>query len=272
MRVLALDFDGVISDSAPECFVVALRAYLEFSQDDRWGVAEVALSPALSEALALSEPTPERVRALPGYQRFLELMPLGNRAEDFGVALRAIDTGAALVDQSGYDCFKQRLSEDLLASFHERFYAHRITWSEADPEAWNAMTRAYPEFLSLLRRRAGDAVLALATAKDRRSVEILLRHYGAADLFREDLVLDKEAGVSKRAHLHALRLRASCQFEEITFVDDKLNHLDDVASLGVRCALAAWGYNGRREQEQAQGRGYLVCTLEGAESLLFPGS
>jgi phosphoglycolate phosphatase-like HAD superfamily hydrolase len=272
VRVLALDFDGVISDSAPECFVVALRAYLEVCRDARWGVEEVAISQTLAEASTALGPTPDSVRSLPRYRRFLELMPLGNRAEDFAVALSAIDADADLVDQSAYDLFKARLSSDFLATFHARFYALRTAWCELDPDSWNSMTRAYPEFLALLRRRAGDSVFALATAKDRRSVEILLRHYGAADLFAKELVLDKEAGMSKRAHLQELRVRADCQFEDIIFVDDKVNHLDDVASLGVRCALAAWGYNAQREQRQAQSRGHWVCTLENAESLLFPDS
>ena len=55
----------------------------------------------------------------------------------------------------------------------------------------------------------------------------------------------------------------------MTFVDDKVNHLDAVASLGVRCALAAWGYNGRREHELAAERGYLVCDLDNVEEKLF---
>jgi phosphoglycolate phosphatase-like HAD superfamily hydrolase len=58
-------------------------------------------------------------------------------------------------------------------------------------------------------------------------------------------------------------------FAEITFVDDKVNHLDAVAPLGVRCALAAWGYNGPREHRLAQGRGHLVCHLEDLETQLF---
>jgi hypothetical protein len=37
----------------------------------------------------------------------------------------------------------------------------------------------------------------------------------------------------------------------------------------VRCALAAWGFNGERERQQAAERGYLVCTLENAERRLF---
>ena len=273
MRVLALDFDGVISDSAPESFVVALRTYLAMCRSESWGVTRDDPS-RLLESLALTSkppgPTAGRVRALPAYARFLELMPLGNRAEDYAVVLNAIAADAPLVDQLAYDRFKARLSSDFLAAFHERFYAERTAWSRADPAGWSSMLAPYPEFLSLLRRRAGDVVLALATAKDRRSVGILLSRYGVSDLFPQEFVLDKEAGVSKRAHLEALRSRVGCRFEDVTFVDDKVNHLDDVASLGVRCALAAWGYNALREQEHARLRGHLVCSLEIAESLLFP--
>ena len=53
------------------------------------------------------------------------------------------------------------------------------------------------------------------------------------------------------------------------FVDDKVNHLDAVAPLGVRCALAAWGYNGPREHLLAGEREYLVCRLEDVEARLF---
>jgi hypothetical protein len=42
-----------------------------------------------------------------------------------------------------------------------------------------------------------------------------------------------------------------------------------VAGLGVRCALAAWGYNGPREHRLARAHGHLVCTLERVEAQLF---
>ena len=45
--------------------------------------------------------------------------------------------------------------------------------------------------------------------------------------------------------------------------------LDRVAGLGVRCALAAWGYNGEREVEMAHQRGYRICTLKNFEEQLF---
>ena len=75
--------------------------------------------------------------------------------------------------------------------------------------------------------------------------------------------------MSKAAHLERLRADVGCEFSEITFIDDKVNHLDRVAFLGVRCALAAWGYNGPREFEVARSRGYRVCTLSDVEAQLF---
>lgn len=58
-------------------------------------------------------------------------------------------------------------------------------------------------------------------------------------------------------------------FPDITFVDDKLNHLEAVAHLGVRPVLAGWGYNRERERALARSRGFLVCSLEDVERRLF---
>ena len=127
----------------------------------------------------------------------------------------------------------------------------------------------YPPFVEMLHRWSDRTILALATAKDRRSVSMLLRDYGIDALFSADRVLDKETGVHKDAHLRHLHRVFGVAFEEMVFVDDKVNHLDRVSSLGVGCALAAWGYNGEREIRLAQDRGYRVLTLEDAEEQLF---
>jgi hypothetical protein len=86
-RALALDFDGVISDSAPEAFVVALRTYVELHPES--GLCERAKR--LSDGAA---PPPDAVLGDELYAGFLELMPLGNRAEDYAVILSALDGGA----------------------------------------------------------------------------------------------------------------------------------------------------------------------------------
>jgi hypothetical protein len=82
-------------------------------------------------------------------------------------------------------------------------------------------------------------------------------------------VLDKETGVSKASHLEHLYRTSGIDFPQMAFVDDKVNHLDAVAPLGVNCCLAAWGYNGPRAAALARSRGYRVCALEDVEAQLF---
>lgn len=262
MRALALDFDGVISDSAPESFLVALRTWDALLPGSGLAADAAALAQPLVPALA-------RVRSHRLYAPFLERMPLGNRAEDYGVVLASLEAGHPLPDQQAYDAFRAERDPGWLDAFHRRFYAVRDDLSRRAPAAWRALMAPYPELVSLLRRRAGDVQLAIATSKDRRSVEALLALYGIADLFGPDRLLDKETGRSKAAHLTRLQQQLRVPFREITFVDDKVNHLDGVVSLGVRCVLAAWGYNGVREERLARERGYLVLELADAEAGLF---
>jgi phosphoglycolate phosphatase-like HAD superfamily hydrolase len=262
MRMLALDFDGVISDSAPESFAMALRTYAAF----RSGTTLSRWAPAVAGGKA---PPLARIRSVPAYPLFLELMPLGNRAEDYAVVLAAIDAGRRIPDQAAYDAFRAEQDEGWLADFHRRFYLERDVLAEADPAGWRALMAPYPPIIELLRRRAPDTTLAIATSKDRRSVWALLRLYGIDDLFQEAGVLDKQGGVSKQAHVRQLAQHFEVELAEVTFLDDKLNHLDVVSQLGTRCGLAAWGYNGEREIQQARKRGHLVCQLADVERQLF---
>jgi phosphoglycolate phosphatase-like HAD superfamily hydrolase len=257
VKILALDFDGVIADSARECFCVALRAWAE-------------LRPG-SPLARIPEPDPARPEKAPLYRGFVEMMPLGNRAEDFGVVVAAVEAGVSLPDQAAYDAFRASFDPAELARFHERFYALRHAWQDRDPAGWRRLVAPYAAFLDVLRRRAGEVVLAIATAKDAHSVHALLRDYAIEDLFRPELVLDKETGVRKNAHLERLLSQLAVEPGELTFVDDKVNHLQQVASLGVRCVLAAWGYNGARERRVAEAAGFLVCGIDELDTKLFDG-
>ena len=101
------------------------------------------------------------------------------------------------------------------------------------------------------------------------SLEVLLDHLGVADLFPARLRLDKETGVHKTDHLAALAKRLEIRLDEITFVDDKVNHLERVAALGVRPVLAGWGHNTPREHARAADLGFAVARLDTADAVLF---
>jgi phosphoglycolate phosphatase-like HAD superfamily hydrolase len=264
VRGLVLDFDGVIFDSAPEAFLVARHTYAEVGP----AVPSDRRLPAPAD---LSRASREGVLDDPLYRRFVGLVPLGNRAEDYAVMLSVVERGAPVEDQEDYDREKAKVPEAFQETFHARFYEVRTRFQEDAPERWRALQGPYPELVALLRPRASSVALAIATAKDRASVRRLLDDHGLGDLFPDERLTDKETGRSKTAHLRHLQASLGIPFEELTFVDDKVNHLDAVAPLGVQCVLAAWGYNGSREHQLARTRGYVVCSLEDAERLLFGG-
>jgi phosphoglycolate phosphatase-like HAD superfamily hydrolase len=262
MRGLVLDFDGVVFNSAPEAYLVARRTYAD-------------LGPALPVDAPLPTPgdvhapTLDQVLADPIYQGFLDLMPVGNRAEDYAVILSSLEREAGVHDQESYDRQRERISAEYQEAYHAHFYEVRTGFLDEHPERWRALQGPYPELVALLRRHSSNVALAIATAKDRQSVRLLLEDNDLGHLFPDARLMDKETGRSKAAHLQHLQGVLRIPFAEMTFVDDKVNHLDAVAPLGVRCVLAAWGYNGPRERDLAAGRGYVVCALADAERELF---
>lgn len=251
-RVLALDFDGVICDSEREVTTVAVNAY------------EVC-NPGAGVVQTLRNSPPDH----PMHKRFADLIPLGNRAEDFGVALQSLEEDRALPDQDAYDAFYAQQSTRWLGEYHSCFYQQRNKLRQADPDAWINLHRAYDRFTQILRDRPSHVTLAIATAKDRESVVLLLKQFGLADLVPSRLLLDKETGANKCAHLEVLARELRVAYEQMTFVDDKLNHLVAVSPLGVRAVLAGWGFNTEREQALAATLGFAVAHLDDAYHVLF---
>lgn len=253
IELLALDFDGVVCDSAGESFLVACTAFLQSAPD-----ASICERLPRVEPEAPVSPDPRD----PIFGRFLEHMPLGNRAEDYAVVLRAIDEDVLLKDQGDYDGFKAKLDPRWLQDFHETYYTVRRTFQDLDPVGWLQLARPYAGISGLLHDLPDGIRLAIATARDHESVDRILEAHQLQTLFNPRLIIDKDAGVSKRTHLELLHERSGVPFSATLFVDDKINHLDSVAPLGVHCGLAAWGYNGLRERALAVERGYSVLDMD----------
>jgi phosphoglycolate phosphatase-like HAD superfamily hydrolase len=264
MQIIAFDFDGVLCNSSREVFLVASEAYASMEPGSRLleDLSELRERIARSAAESVNDPLVEA---------FSDLHPLGNRAEDFGVALSALDADITIRDQTAYDEFYSSLDPAWLASYHRCFYETRASLRARDPEAWLSLHSPYSKLNEVLRRRADQANFALATAKDAPSAHLLLNELRLADLFDPGLVLDKETGVEKTIHLTALRERLGVNFSAITFVDDKVNHLQRVAPLGVRPILAGWGFNTPREHRLAEGLGFEIANLNTVEAVLFKG-
>lgn len=240
-RVLALDFDGVIWDSAPECYEIAWRAYRELFGVDLSG--------------------PEYRRA------FLRGRPLARTGHDFFLLLRLLDQPEAVdlgeFPPKEFYQLREQLAQEA-ARFNELFYSLRAHYREEDFPLWAAWQKPYPEMIGLLDRWESRFVgTALATTKDAASAHALLRSAG-----RDWPIFGKEFSVQKDQQIRAIAQHHSVTPQEVLFVDDLLENLQQVAPLGARTAMASWGYNTPELREEAKRLGFAVVDVEALERLL----
>jgi phosphoglycolate phosphatase-like HAD superfamily hydrolase len=264
MHILALDFDGVLCDSSREVFVVAVDTFASLEPRS-------ALLPRLTPLRDDAAAGGTKHRESDFYRNFRNLLPLGNRAEDFGVSLKAVESGSEITNQDEYDAYFREIDQSWLDLFHRHFYESRSALRARDPDGWLALHLPFPGLAEQLLQHREHTLPAVATAKDAHSVQLLLEHLGYDSVFDRELILDKETGVEKTHHLRALRERTGAEFPDMTFVDDKVNHLLRVAELGVRPVLAGWGFNTEREHDLARQLGFEVADLSTAENILFKG-
>lgn len=264
MRVLALDFDGVVCDSSREVFTVAAQTYARLHP----GSAFIRTVLGYPDAAATECPD---LSASPAFVALQRLIPLGNRAEDFGVALRSLELGLELPDQESYDAFYHSFHQAWLDAYHSTFYEIRDRLRTADTARWLALNDGYPLFTEFLTRAARRCMISVLTARDGASLDTLLEHLGVSALIPPRLRIDKQAGLHKTSHLSLLAARTGVQLPEVTFVDDKVNHLERVAPLGVRPVLAGWGLNTPREHARAAALGFAVAQLDTLDAALLKG-
>ncbi len=221
--VVALDLDGVLVDSAHECFQVLIRSAPDLvpaGLEDRW----------------LAERGRARIVA------------------DFFRLATALREGIALPAEGG-------LPEELSypGDVDERvagFYETRRRIRDADKEEWFGLHRPYPGIARAVREIAGRAEVYVATSKDTRASLALLDRFGYD--IPASRVFGRESGDGKAALLRLVAARAGTNLDSIRFVDDHLGNLQNAAVTGARCLLASWGYSVSGEREQAAREGFLV--------------
>lgn len=254
-QILVLDFDGVICNSIHDSFATSLTTYIHFCPNHNLQLKTPLVSNAVFE---FEEDHPEIFRA------FLELIPLANAAEDYCVLLSAIEKNlvGTIQNQTDFDRYKETFLSDQLKGFHDSFYQIRSQMRQKTLDQWLKLLPSFPKIPESIHLLSQKMILAIATSKDRTSVELLLNRYGILDDFKSENILDKDFSTSKQHHLIHFQKQHHVPFSRIHFVDDKISHLQSVKYLGVHNYLACWGFNAEREQKLARGEGFTLLQIE----------
>ena len=253
-RIIAFDFDGVLCNSIHDSFMTAVNTYIIFSEHHHLPLSRIL---AADEVFRFEEAQPHFFR------QFSDLMPLCNRAMDYYVLLQILEKNEAgkIKDQQAFNAVKESISDQTLESYQEQFFRHRGKMQQ-DPDTWSTLLPAFPGIIEAVKILSQQFALAIATSKDKNSVNILLRKYGLERLFKKEHILDKDFGRTKRDHLNHLHTLLQIDYPNIYFIDDKVSHLQIVKDLGVRACLATWGFNSDREIQIAQDEGFRLLALD----------
>jgi len=254
-QILVFDFDGVIANSIHDSFMTALNTYV-------WFVPNHTLP--LKKPLKPDSVLPFEKAHSDIFVSFSQLMPLGNRAEDYFIIIWLIDTQEAgrVNSQADFDAYRTSMPSETLKAFHKRFYQTRSAIREQNPQAWLDLLPAFPGIVEAIKALSQRFLLTIATSKDRLSVNLQLNSYGLTDLFPPENILDKDFAKSKRAHLTRFHEEHKVPLQNIHFIDDKVLHLISVKDLGVHTYLALWGFNTQREQEMARKEGITLLQMD----------
>lgn len=231
-RYLALDFDGVIWDSVGECFVMARRAY-----QNLFGLPCADLEANFRRGRWLVRTGGD----------FLLILQLAMHDPDGDLTTFSKEEFARLKTQKSDEC----------RAFEAEFYQLRALCRDQHWAEWVSYQKPYPLFLEQLGalRQMFDEVV-VCTTKDSRSAQLLLE---SARL--EFAIWGKEQGLDKGEQIRDFCRSRAARPEQIFFIDDLIENLEQVRPTGATCGLASWGYNTPAERQQALALGFPVLEV-----------
>lgn len=234
-KILAVDFDGVICDTAHETLASTWQVYREI-----WNGSGDGPSPEVAAAFHRMRPTLEIGWEAPVLLRaILEGVPEATLLRGFQTTCRS-----RIVEGNHLDP----------ADLAVRFDAARDAWIQRDLPGWLASQHFYPGVAARLRILLGGNVrVFVITTKEGRFAHMLLKANGVT--LPTVQVWGKERARPKADLLRVLHQEYAVDYDDIWFVEDRMPTLRavegqaDLEAAGL--FLATWGYNTPAERDEA---------------------
>ncbi len=234
--VYALDFDGVLCDSAVETALTGWKVATQVWPD---------MAGTTPNDLQIKQFHALRPHLKTGYEAviFMRLLQQGETVEHIQANIQSF--------------FVQFASEvPLLKSL---FGKTRDQWIQNEPEEWIAMNVLFPGVAEKLRQLAGRAWY-IVTTKQERFVEKILEANQIelpSDIYGLDRRISKSAVLTELIYMHPK--------EKICFIEDRLATLLKVRSnedlSEVELQFVDWGYNTEQDREKAKELGIPIIAL-----------
>ena len=231
--VVAIDFDGTISDTVFETYVQSLKAYQELG-------GKVKHSPVVEKQYRAARPLITKVEHLFSVWKLIEANPHINfnhiKQEQMNAEFMA-------------DAERNKV-------FSEKFYANRKHMQTQTPEKWVALNKSFPKIAEFIKRARRYNDVYIATAKDKVSIMSLLKRYGIQ--IPEERIISVEFSKDKRLQLKEISRLSGKSLSKIVLVEDAIEQLKGAKEIGAKGLLYRRGYSTLAQKKEARKMGVAV--------------
>ena len=233
IKLVAFDFDGVIAETIKEWYFLGLKAFNHMGGD-----------------------LPSSKEVGDGFRQARSFL---KNAEDCYFVFKSIKEESVdfpAITQERFNQLAQPFFEKEGKSIAKEIYTLRAELRKKDEENWLKLFSVFPEMISVFKKVKDKLEVVIATTRDRASVSAILKTQGI--LINDPRIISREFSIDKREQMKFITREYAVSFEEIFFIDDILEHLKLVGSLGVNVVLASWGYSNKRQLSEAKEEGIPV--------------
>jgi len=255
LKILALDFDGVIVDSVLDSLFVGHNTYLRLYGRE--------VKKNFGGELFTFENW-EKIKR--NYQKEIKyyrtLRPYIRGATDYGLIQKLMEEKKVIESQEEFDNYRNSVDFDL-EDYEKEFYKERERLQNIDYRAWFNLEPPYPKIMQGMKKLLEEEIkIVIATSNRRKAItKSFTPEYFGFTIDPKD-ILDKRFGEDKSEQMRHIVKFYKVNFEDIYFVDDQVSHLIQTRPLGIKVILAGWSYATEVQKEEARKQDILVIERE----------
>lgn len=238
MKVLALDFDGVIADSQYECLFVGFNAYLRLNKNTKLFGGKKFTFNNFNNIKKKYKNT---------IKKYENLRPYVIGAFSWYVILYIMDFSIRIKHQYQFNNVREKLIKNF-DEYVNYFYNERSKLQEKNYKKWLKLEAPFKKIIEGIKKLEKGYIITIATNNNRKSIYGLFKKYK----IKPKIIADSNISLNKKKQLECIKNKLKVNFNEIHFVDDQVKHFPRLLKLGVNCYLATWGYNNKRQRQEAK--------------------
>lgn len=252
MKILALDYDGVLVDSRKETFVVAYNIYAKL-----YGFKNYS-----NELLSFKNFSRLDAELKELEEEFYRMRPFCGHVCAFSSVMDALDKGIRFKDKDEFEKYRAKCVED--KDFRWKYHEERKRLQNENFSAFLELSPAHKSIIDYVKKLIPlfDEVFILTGNRNDLVSKVLNAYdldFPIDKIFDADFMDDKKIRNKKVMMDHIISMTGA-KASEIVFVEDQFAYLESVLSLGVKAFLVDWGFDNEENRDRAREKGIMVLS------------